>query len=277
MLKIDSRPIKHKRLFVATPMFGGNCTGLYTRSCLDLQKLCEHNDIHVEFYYVFNESLITRARNICVHKFLKTDCTHMMFIDGDISFDPHDVIKMLFMCDKKRDVHILTGAYPKKMISWSDVKSAVENGYADVDPNVLSEFASKYAFNVADDVKSFKLSDPVSVKEGATGFMMIDRNVFVEYMNTYPYLTYISDHQSLFNGQEMTAFFDTGIDPETRRYLSEDYMFSHNVTKMGKKIFMCPWMKLNHIGTTVFKGNMQQASDKPKVKKSPKKNLTKLC
>ena len=277
MVKIDSSPIKHKKLFIATPMYGGNCTGLYTRSCIDLQKACDDNGIHVEFYYVFNESLITRARNMCVHRFLKTDCTHMMFIDADISFDYKDVIKMLFMCDAKRGIEVLTGAYPKKMIAWENVKTAVKNGYADNDPNVLSEFGSQYAFNVADDSKTFKLTDPVKVKEGATGFMMIQREVFQDYMNAYPHMTYVSDHQAIFANEEMTAFFDTGIDPVSRRYLSEDYMFSHNLTKMGKQIFMCPWMKLDHIGTTVFRGNMQQLSNNPKVKKTPKKNLTKLC
>ena len=276
MMKVNARHIKHKKLFVATPMFGGNCTGLYAKSCLDLQRVCDHNDILIEFYYIFNESLITRARNYCVAQFLKSDCTHMLFIDGDISFDPKDVIKLLFMCDDKLGVDILTAPYPKKVISWDRVKDAVDAGYANGDANSLSEFCSEYAFNPVDD-KPFKLTDPVEVKEGATGFMMITRNVFYDYRNAYPHLTYISDHQSRFAGQQITAFFDCGIDQDTNRYLSEDYMFSRNARKMGKKIFMCPWMKLNHIGTTVFKGNMQQVSNNPKVKKTPKKNLTKLC
>jgi len=277
MLKIDTKHTKHKKLFVATPMFGGNCTGLYAKSCLELQKVCDYNDISIDFYYIFNESLITRARNYCVAQFLKSDCTHMMFIDGDISFDAKDAIKMLLMCDEKLGVEILTAPYPKKMIAWDNVKSAVENGYADDDPSVLSEFASKYAFNVVDPDKPLKLTDPTKVKEGATGFMMIARKVFTDYESAYPHLNYISDHQSSFAGQKITAFFDTGIDEESKRYLSEDYMFSHNARKIGKSIWMCPWMKLNHVGTTVFKGNMQQVSNNPKVKKTSKKNLTKLC
>ena len=258
-------------------MFGGNCTGMYTKSCLDLQKICDDNDIHVEFYYIFNESLITRARNYCVDKFLKSDCTHMMFIDGDIGFNAYDVIKLMIMCEPSRGLDIVTAPYPKKIISWDKVKHAVESGYANDNANVLSEFASQYAFNVADNAKTFDLNTPTQVKETGTGFMMIHRTVFIDYASAYPHMAYVSDHQSNFNKKEITAFFDTGIDNESRRYLSEDYMFCRNVNSIGKQIFMCPWMKLNHIGTTVFKGNMQQVSDNPKVKKTSKKNLTKLC
>jgi len=276
-LSIDPKAVENKRLFVATPMFGGNCTGMYTKSCLDLQKICDDNDIHVEFYYIFNESLITRARNYCVDKFLKSDCTHMMFIDGDIGFNAYDVIKLMIMCEPSRGLDIVTAPYPKKIISWDKVKHAVESGYANDNANVLSEFASQYAFNVADNAKTFDLNTPTQVKETGTGFMMIHRTVFIDYASAYPHMAYVSDHQSNFNKKEITAFFDTGIDNESRRYLSEDYMFCRNVNSIGKQIFMCPWMKLNHIGTTVFKGNMQQVSDNPKVKKTSKKNLTKLC
>lgn len=276
-MSIDPKAVENKRLFVATPMFGGNCTGMYTKSCLDLQKICDDNDIHVEFYYIFNESLITRARNYCVDKFLKSDCTHMMFIDGDIGFNAYDVIKLMIMCEPSRGLDIVTAPYPKKIISWDKVKHAVESGYANDNANVLSEFASQYAFNVADNAKTFDLNTPTQVKETGTGFMMIHRTVFIDYASAYPHMAYVSDHQSNFNKKEITAFFDTGIDNESRRYLSEDYMFCRNVNSIGKQIFMCPWMKLNHIGTTVFKGNMQQVSDNPKVKKTPKKNLTKLC
>lgn len=276
-MSIDPKAVENKRLFVATPMLGGNCTGMYTKSCLDLQKICDDNDIHVEFYYIFNESLITRARNYCVDKFLKSDCTHMMFIDGDIGFNAYDVIKLMIMCEPSRGLDIVTAPYPKKIISWDKVKHAVESGYANDNANVLSEFASQYAFNVADNAKTFDLNTPTQVKETGTGFMMIHRTVFIDYASAYPHMAYVSDHQSNFNKKEITAFFDTGIDNESRRYLSEDYMFCRNVNSIGKQIFMCPWMKLNHIGTTVFKGNMQQVSDNPKVKKTPKKNLTKLC
>ena len=59
------------------------------------------------------------------------------------------------------------------------------------------------------------------------------------------------------------AYFDTVIDTKesivgggSDRYLSEDYMFCQMWRKMGGKIYLCPWMKTQHIGTYAFTGNM---------------------
>ena len=276
--RIDTTRIAHKKLFIATPMFGGNCTGAYTKSCIDLQKWCDKNDIEIHFYYIFNESLITRARNYCVHKFMQSDYTHMMFIDGDIHFDYNDVIKMLFMCDDGTQLDIITGPYPKKGVSWDNISKAVQQGLVKSNTAKLKDFGGLFAFNTVENITEFNLNNPVEVKEGGTGFMMIHRKVFEDYAKAYPELLYTPDHNETkgFDGsQKMTAFFDCVIDKETNRYLSEDYMFSTYARKIGKRIWMCPWMKLNHIGTTVFSGDMTAVSKIKPVKKSTK-NLTNL-
>jgi len=38
--------------------------------------------------------------------------------------------------------------------------------------------------------------------------------------------------------------------------LSEDYMFCQLWRKLGGQIWLCPWMKTDHIGTYHFKGDM---------------------
>ena len=52
------------------------------------------------------------------------------------------------------------------------------------------------------------------------------------------------------------AFFDCIIDPVSKRYLSEDYMFCYNVKKIGMKVWLCPWMKLKHVGSYIFGGSL---------------------
>ena len=52
------------------------------------------------------------------------------------------------------------------------------------------------------------------------------------------------------------AFFDALIDPDSKRYLSEDYMFCQWARKIGIEIYLCPWMKLKHVGTYIFGGSM---------------------
>ena len=85
-INIPIEQLQKRSLFIATPMYGGQCAGMYTKSVNDLASLCMHYKINAKFYYLFNESLITRARNYCCDEFLRSDCTHMIFIDSDIAF-----------------------------------------------------------------------------------------------------------------------------------------------------------------------------------------------
>ena len=111
------------KVFIATPMYGGMCTGLYLQSMLNLQTAMMQNNIQAMVSNMFNESLITRARNALAANFLKTDCTHLLFIDADIQFKAHDVIAML-----QADKDVICGIYPKKEINWSSVETAIKNG-----------------------------------------------------------------------------------------------------------------------------------------------------
>ena len=60
------------KLFIASPMYGGLCYGYYAQSLMQLQNICRDNRIDVAASFLFNESLIQRARNALVHGFLKT-------------------------------------------------------------------------------------------------------------------------------------------------------------------------------------------------------------
>ena len=111
-LTIKSDDLKKCKLFVATPMYGGQCVGLYMKACLDLQAICVRYGMEVRFSFLFNESLITRARNYLVDEFLRSGFTHLLFIDSDILFNPEDVLALLGL-----DKDVIGGPYPKKSIN----------------------------------------------------------------------------------------------------------------------------------------------------------------
>jgi len=247
-------------LFVATPMYGGQCAGMYTRSIADLAAICAKYEIPLQLYYLFNESLITRARNYCVDEFLRSDATHLMFIDSDIGFNPNDVIALLALqSDDNSEYDVIGGPYPKKCISWEKIKLAVDKGMADNDPNTLEKYVGDYVFNPKGGQREIPIGQPVEVMEIGTGFMMIRRATFDKYKEAYPHLSYKPDHirTAAFDGsREIHAYFDCIIDPVSKRYLSEDYMFCYNVEKMGSKVWLCPWMSMNHVGSYVFGGSL---------------------
>jgi hypothetical protein len=281
-LEIKVEDLRQKKLFVATPMYGGACAGMYTKSTNDLAMSCAQHGIEIRFYYLFNESLITRARNYCVDEFLRSDCTHLMFIDSDIGFNFKDVLTLMHLSNSADEYGIITGAYPKKTIAWEKIKRAVERGFADQNPFQLEHFVGDYVFN-PDTTGSFRIDEPVKIREGGTGFMMIHRDVFAKYAEAYPELRYIPDHvrTAHFDGsREITAFFDCVIDPESKRYLSEDYMFSHYARKIGINVWLCPWMQLQHVGSYTFGGSLSamaaiEASPTASAESNVKNYLTK--
>lgn len=257
---MDTKALKKCKLFVSTPMYGGNCHGLYMKACLDLQMLATQFGVEVRFSFIFNESLITRARNYLADQFLKSDCTHMLFLDADIHFNPRDVLDLLV-----RDKDVSGAPYPKKSINWTNVAQTARK-HADLEPKELENVVGDYVFNVVQGTTKIQVNQPLEVLEIGTGFMMIKRHVFDKMKQAYPTLRFKPDFIGQADFDPTTfihVFFDTMIDSAdsatgggTDRYLSEDYMFCQLWRKIGGKVFLCPWMRTQHIGTYAFTGNM---------------------
>ena len=290
-LSIKVEDLRKCKLFVATPMYGGQNAGLYMKACLDLQGLCMQYGIECRFSFLFNESLITRARNYLADEFLRSNYTHLLFIDSDILFDPNDVLALIAL-----DKDIIGGPYPKKSINWKNIAMALVKDPT-TSPQNLEALAGDYVFNPVPGTKSFKVTEPLEVMEIGTGFMMIKRHVFDKFKEAYPKQNYKPDHvgQANFDGTRyIHAYFDTVIDngytfddvyrlmekaaagenvqedfkklletgaAASHRYLSEDYMFCQYARKIGLQVWICPWMKTTHIGTYGFQGNMPKIAE----------------
>ena len=258
-ISVSIEELRKRKILVATPMYGGMCGGSYTKSTADLASMAAQYGMDVRFYYLFNESLITRARNYLVDEFLRSDCTHLMFIDADIGFDPNDVIALSVIAEAGNDKEIVCGPYPKKCIAWEKIKRAVDRGFADKDPENLEKYVGDYVFNPKVGSGSIALDEPVEVLEGGTGFMMIQRSALEKFAAAYPQYNYLPDHvrTAHFDGtREIMQYFQAEIDPASKRYLSEDYWFCQKMWDIGVKTWLCPWMKLQHMGSYVFAGSL---------------------
>jgi len=283
-VKIDE--LRKNKLFVATPMYGGMNHGLFMKSSLDLQAVMSRYGVDTKFSFLFNESLITRARNYLVDEFLRSECSHLLFIDSDIHYDPRDVIALMAL-----DKDVIGAPYPKKSINWGNIASAARK-HPEMEPKELESLVGEYVFNVVKGTSQFQVTEPLEVMEIGTGFMMVKREVFTKFADAYPHLRYKPDHvgQANFDGSRyIHAYFDTVIDKgynfedihdlmeraakgedvaaeakqlldresdASHRYLSEDYMFCQWWRAIGGQVYLCPWMKTQHIGTYAFSGNM---------------------
>jgi len=259
-IKIPIEKLRERGLFVATPMYGGQCAGMFARSVADLSALCTKYGIPLQFYFLFNESLITRARNYCCDEFMRSNMQHMMFIDSDIGFNPQDIIALMALQADDEKYEIIGGPYPKKCISWEKIKHAVDKGVADEDPNVLEKFVGDYVFNPKGNQSSIPLSEPVEVLEIGTGFMMVAKEAMQKFFDAYKdKYSYKPDHVRTehFDGsREILMFFQAEVDPKSKRYLSEDYWFCQKAQEIGLRTWFCPWMVLQHVGTYIFGGSL---------------------
>ena len=259
-IKVELEKLRKNKLFIATPLYGGMAHGLYIKSSLDLQTTMNKYAIETKFSFLFNESLITRARNYLVDEFLRSDHTHLLFIDSDIHYNPQDVLALMAL-----DKDVIGGPYPKKSMNWGNIAQAARAN-PNMDPKELEQLVGEYVFNVVKGTKQFSVTEPLEVMEIGTGFMMVKREVFERMEKEYPTIKYKPDHigQANFDGSRyIHAYFDTVIDYKesitgggSERYLSEDYMFCQMWRKLGGSIFLCPWMKTQHVGTYAFTGNM---------------------
>jgi hypothetical protein len=259
-INIPIEKLREHKLFVATPMYGGQCAGMFTKSCADLSAICTQYGIPLQFYFLFNESLITRARNYCVDEFMRSEAEHLMFIDSDIGFNPQDVIALMALQAMEPEKYdIIGGPYPKKCISWEKIKRAVDKGVADDDPNVLEKFVGDFVFNPKGGQQSIAISEPCEVLEIGTGFMMVTKKAMKKFADAYPGYTYRPDHVRTehFDGsREIMMFFQAEVDPASKRYLSEDYWFCQKAQQANIRTWFCPWMKLQHVGSYIFGGSL---------------------
>ena len=259
-IEVSIEELRKYKIFVGTPMYGAQCAGTYTKASTDLATMCTANGIGVHFYYLFNESLIQRARNYIADEFMRSDCTHLLFIDADICFNPRDVLGLLAVqISDPEKYNVVTGLYPKKTIAWEKVQKAAALGKGDENPFDLEHYTADYVFNPVNKTNSFNIGEPLEIGEGGTGFMLIPRETFEKFAKAYPELSYRPDHVRTdnFDGtRDIHAYFDCIIDPETKRYLSEDYFFCKKARQAGMQIWTCPWMQLQHIGSYIFKGSL---------------------
>ena len=234
-------------IFIGIPMYGGVCTGENALGHINATKLFLDRGIGYNWQFLYNESLITRARNGLVKMFYQTDCTHLLFIDADISYRAEDIVSMI---DADKD--IICGVYPKKRIAWERINDALAKGIIGED---LKHYTGDLVINKLNyvDTPIENKSEPVEIFNGGTGFMLIKRSVFDLLKPHCPIYT-----NDMLPGQQeiVTEYFATSIEPDSNRLLSEDYHFCRLARLNGIKVWAAPWVELGHIGSYKFEGKL---------------------
>lgn len=270
---ITPEQFKTLDLMVCMPCYGGQIQGVCTQSLMELQGLMMQYGAKFRTQMLMSESLVSRARTYLTDAFMRSPCTHMLFIDADIQFHATDVLTMLGIMmanEGNNDYDIVSAPYAKKTISMEKIKQAVDAGVADKDPNILSEFIGDFVFNVAGTnsnrvIQLKDLQEPLEVAETGTGMMLIRRSTLEKWEKAHPERLYYPDHARTadFNGsRQIYQYFAVNLvqtdpkDERTKRLLSEDYLFCWEVRQAGMHVWLCPWMRLGHVGNMIFGGSL---------------------
>lgn len=252
-LRISREDLQRRSLFVGTPVYGGQPFGHFANSLNNLMLTMQREGLTCITRQTFNESLVPRARNYLAWEFLRSEATHLLFVDADIEFTPDDALTLLVLADPNSNKDVVCGAYPKKHIAWERVRDAAKAGFADEDPSVLEEFVGEFFFVPVEPHSPHDIDLPIEVRETGTGFMLIQRHVLERFQKVYPDRWYHTDDFG--ERRRYDCFFDGEI--VEHRYLSEDYNFCRLVREAGMKVWLQPRINLGHLGFHKFRGNIE--------------------
>ena len=230
-----------------------------------------NHGISVSIKTITNESLVTRARNHIADAFLENPVfTHLLFIDADISFSSEQIARMV-----KVNKDLVVGSYPHKAYDFTSIAELLRRNpnmdIKDIEPTILRYSGSMVAERKSVD-ENFAINEIDGFVKGwwdcPTGFMMIKRNVFEKMIDVMgKEISYINDlPQCSPDGlsvivvpKKQHAFFNADVDPETRRYISEDYMFCKRwINRCKGEIYIDTKSTLSHTGTWTFKGDLMR-------------------
>lgn len=236
------------RIFVATPVHS-DVSIHYFKSCLEFQKECFVRKIAVMFQ-VMKSSLVTQGRQLCVSGFMESNCTHLLFIDSDISFNFKIIERMI---NYNKDICLVP--YPIKGLDFDKIKKRIKEG-CDIDPRVLG---NQYTMSVPDPSNVRVENGFIEVERGPAGCMLIKREVIEALIKEYPEFT-INQH-TLIDGKLVTRkhmynFFDTYWNKDDKTYTGEDFYFCKLCKHAGIKMYALVDEYISHHGEFSYTGRL---------------------
>lgn len=212
------------RLFIATPIYSGGTTEFWMSMMQAWPKLSAAGIMGL-FKPLDGDSAVQRARNVLLAEFMRTEADAIFFVDSDLKWDAEDLIRLY-----RSGKDICCGVYPKKTLPTAWPANLWRDG---------------------EGMGSREESGMVRMQDAPNGFLLIRRHVVERMIEAYP------ETRCQFGEEEDSwghALFEMGIEPDTRRYLSEDYWFCRKAQQLGFEVWADPAIRLGHRGPWTFNG-----------------------
>jgi hypothetical protein len=212
-------------LVIATPAFGGQVTSPYLLSMMRTVVLCCREGITHQLHVNAGDSLISRARALLLAEFLRTDASHLLWVDADMSWEAEDVVRLL-----RHDQDFVCGAYRQKreQLKWNFCLRREDGDKAPYAPE----------------------AGLIQIGAGGLGFTLVKRRVVERLVEAHPERAFT---QTLNDGTELPCwdlFGPVGVVGDA--FYGEDVKFCNYWTELGGAIWLDPAIQLGHHGMAAF-------------------------
>lgn len=194
-------------------------------------------------------SSIDNARNILTDCFMKTDCTHLLFIDDDMAWAADLPLRLL-----NENVDVVGVPYRKKQ--------------------------SKIEFTINHDALLGSIEDRpymVMARGIGMGMTLIKREVFEKLAPDMPlYHCYASSMEAPVRMYFRHQLTEDGNDGNKVKYTSEDFYFCDQVLSHGMEVWAYVDEEITHVGRSAYTGKYSDhigveivhgfTTDRPRVK-----------
>lgn len=210
-----------KKLMIASPCHHGKCDVKFTLSLIQSLYLLDHSNIQTQILLPSTGSILSKERNDIIEAFWKSDCSHLLCVDSDVSWEPDAPLKFL-----QYDTDIIGGVYPARRNN-------------DTLPKFMFLPETDYSGRLTQKPNSTLLK-MIGIP---AGFMMISRDCVKKMRDFYPEKKYKGSN----NFEDAFAFFNTEI--RDGMMWGEDYIFCKNAIDAGIDIWCDPNIMFEHAGT----------------------------
>lgn len=221
--------LRKQHVVIGMPMYSGV---LHERTfsslmpfLLDAQRL----GMQVSLNTLTQNSIIAKARCVMTADFLAhPGTTHLMWVDSDMVFDPHDIFRLLL---HDRDV----------VAAMSTTKTFPPSYTGDVLPEAVAP--GQNGWNVQDGL--------IPLAHIGTGFTLVKRSVFERMIAAYPETKFHDVASPPERNRYMFELYANGINKHGS-YVGEDWMFCDRWRAIGGRLWADPAMVVDHIGSFIY-------------------------
>jgi hypothetical protein len=223
--------LRGRRVMIVTPIYR-EAAAEYTQSLIGTIAACVALGIYNEITQVVGDSMLPRARNQLVARFLASGAQDALFIDADMEWQASDVLHLL-----SSDQLMIGGACRRRLeMPESDPRSWCMRFKPDSRGRIRED--RQGAFEV----------------EGAgLGFLRVNRQVFERLIAAHP--AWKAPGSAFMTPQEREHYYRFFRFPEEED-LGEDIFFCRAWQEIGGTAWIDPRLSIGHVGSKVYRGNV---------------------